>query len=320
MKDMKCFPIALAVVGRHLLLLIAVALILAMSGLMPTLAADAQRQVVDANGRAVDVPAKPKRVITLGIRDLDSALALGVKPVGTTAGRGQAGAPHYLADRVADVPVVGQFMQPSLGRIIELQPDLVLAGGIADKRMIEQLSRIAPTVVTYHLDDDWQTAFRRVAVALNRKQAADAYIGHYQARVSELRRELGARKGDTVSIVRWQPRGPSIMLSESFSSNVIGALGLERPASQQQPGRAHTPPLSLESLERIDGDWLFVGTLNGEGASALDTIRERPVFNNLDVVRSGHVVFVDGTLWTSGGGPLAVMAIMDDVQKAMLGS
>lgn len=50
-------------------------------------------QVTDATGTSVKVPAAPERVVALSEMDLDAALALGVKPVGLTAGRGQKGAP-----------------------------------------------------------------------------------------------------------------------------------------------------------------------------------------------------------------------------------
>ncbi len=46
------------------------------------------RQVSDAMGNTVNVPETPKRVITLSEIDLDTALALGVIPVGTINGRG----------------------------------------------------------------------------------------------------------------------------------------------------------------------------------------------------------------------------------------
>jgi ABC-type Fe3+-hydroxamate transport system substrate-binding protein len=54
------------------------------------------RQVTDADGKTQVLPAQPKRVVVLSKIDLDSALTLGLQPVGTVNGRGQSTLPRYL--------------------------------------------------------------------------------------------------------------------------------------------------------------------------------------------------------------------------------
>ncbi len=54
------------------------------------------RQVTDADGKTQVVPAQPKRVVVLSEIDLDSALTLGLQPVGTVNGCGQSTLPRYL--------------------------------------------------------------------------------------------------------------------------------------------------------------------------------------------------------------------------------
>jgi len=46
------------------------------------------REVVDAFGETVTIPANPQRIVVLSEIDLDIALALGVEPVGAVNGRG----------------------------------------------------------------------------------------------------------------------------------------------------------------------------------------------------------------------------------------
>ena len=67
--------------------------LLLVSQLLNTAAVADTRQIEDAFGHPVTVPSAPQRVITLSELDLDAALALGITPVGTINGRGQA-APH----------------------------------------------------------------------------------------------------------------------------------------------------------------------------------------------------------------------------------
>lgn len=277
------------------------------------------RTVTDASGTVVRVPAQPQRVVALSELDLDAALALGLRPIATLKGRGQGAAPRYLGERAEDIEIVGNFMQPSLGRLIELQPDLILAGGLPDNRLVQRLRAIAPTVVTYAIGDPWKTAFRSVAGALNRMPQYEAFMADYRARIERLRAVIGKPAETTVSIVRWNPRGPSFMLRDAFSSRVIGDLGLKRPPAQREPGVAHSRALSLEALHLLDGDWLFVGTLRGDGGAseAMGRVRRLPAFDALHAAQQGHVVVVDGSLWTSTAGPLAAMAILDDVAQAM---
>lgn len=284
------------------------------------LGAAESRQMTDVSGETVQVPAEPQRVVALSELDFDAALALGLQPVATLKGRGQDTAPHYLGERAADVAIIGNFMQPSLGKLVEIQPDLILAGGIPDSRLVARLRAIAPTVVTYERGADWKGAFRHVADTLNRMPEYEQFMRDYQARIEQLQGKLPDHADTTVSIVRWNPRGPSFMLRDSFASRVIRDLGFKRPEAQRKPGAAHSPSLSLEALHLLDGDWMFVGTLRGEGeaADAMAEVRALPAFDALDAAENDHVVVVDGSLWTSTGGPLAALAILDDVAAAMV--
>ncbi|HWW04184.1 iron-siderophore ABC transporter substrate-binding protein [Collimonas sp.] len=280
----------------------------------------AERAIVDAAGRAVRVPVQPQRVLALSEIDLDSLLALKIKPVGATNGRGQGGMPHYLGNAVSGLASVGNFGSPVLDLVIAAQPDLILVGSLPDPELLAQLSKIAPTVVSYKQGEDWQLALRRIAEVVGRPAQADALLSAYRRRAETLRGKLGAQANATVSVVRWNPQGPSYMLKDAFASLVLADLKMRRPAAQMQAGVAHSPPLSLEALSRIDADWLFVGTLNTSQANdALSAARQSPAFRQLGAVQKGHMVAVDGSLWTSPGGPLAALAILNDVEKAMLG-
>lgn len=272
------------------------------------------RTITDASGAEVVVPADPQRVIALSEQDLDALLALDVAPVGTVNGRGQQGPPAYLGEDAAGIEIVGDIGAPTTDKILELEPDLVLFGAPTDEAQVEQLRELVPaTVVTYNVDDDWKTAFRQTADAVNQADAAEAWLADYDAKVADAQGKLGDNSGATVSIVRWNPDGPVIMLHEAFSSLVVQDLGLVRPPTQQDPGFAHTDPLSLENLGRLDADWLFVGTLQPGSEEALSEARSTPAFAALGAVSNDRFVEVDGTLWTSRGGPLAALQVVDDV-------
>ncbi|MEO1287627.1 MAG: hypothetical protein AAFV93_07650, partial [Chloroflexota bacterium] len=89
-----------------------------------------------------------------------------------------------------------------------------------------------------------------------------------------------------------------------------------------QEGHAHSAPLSLETIEILDADWLFAGTLQatGDAADALADVFDNPLFQQLQVVQNEQVVVVDGSIWTSSGGPLAANLVLDVIEANLLGS
>ncbi|OPC83919.1 iron-siderophore ABC transporter substrate-binding protein [Embleya scabrispora] len=276
------------------------------------------RTVKDATGTTVQVPANPKRVVVLTQEDLDAVLALGVKPVGITNGQGLDKPPAYLADKVKGIEVIGNLLQPVMDKVIAAKPDLILAGDMQDTQMLGQLRKITPaTLVTMAPTDDWKLSFRGVGNAVNKLEQANKVITDYEAKAKKTGEDLTANKGAAVSIVRWNPNGPSWMEKRQFASGVALDMGLTRPKAQDKDGNAHTPALSLEKISEIDGDWLFLGTLTADGASALKEVQSKPAYKELNAVQKNHVVTVDGSVWSTRGGPLAADVVLGDIAKAL---
>jgi len=287
-------------------------------------AAATARLLTDAAGRAVEVPAHPARIVTLTELDLDSALALGLTPVGSVNGRGQLALPAYLADKSAGIESVGSLAEPSLEKIVALDPDLIIVGNPipAIEELMEELQQIAPVFVTWSAGQDWKTAFSQIGVVLNREADAETFLADYSQQAAAIKAQLPADRVTEASVARWMPDGPVVMIPTTFSSLVLADVGLTRPAAHVDIGGghgAHSEVISLEMLDVIDADWLFIGTLNPDGAAALDAAKENPLFLKLQAVQQGHVAAVDGTVWTSIGGPLAALAVLDDIEQALAG-
>lgn len=270
----------------------------------------------------VCIPENPERIVSITDSDTDAILALGVEPVGISNGRGQTTPPRYLAEYLPeDVTVVGDFFGPNLELVLELEPDVIFAAGLSNPDVLEQLNAIAPTVDTYVNGWEWQTHFAAVAEVLNKQEEAEAFIEAYEERIAELQETLGDKLDAEFIVARWSPDGPQIFAPITFVSHVLFDLGLTSPTDipGMEGGHSHSSPLSLESLGVIDVDWAFVGTLQAEGdaVTALEEAIENPLFQALEVVQNGQLFVVDGSLWTSSGGPLAVTLVLDTVEEAM---
>jgi iron complex transport system substrate-binding protein len=298
-------------------------------------ASGATRSVVDAEGTTVKVPEDVRRLVTLSEPTLDGSLALGVTPVGTTTGRGQSTVPHYLADDAGDIALLGGVAQPDFEAIAAAEPDLILVDGTSINNNPDAMSilrRIAPTVSTGYAGGDWRANFDLVADALDRTAEAEDVLAAYDQEVVEARAQLTAYADDTFSIVRWQGSSASLILTELPPGMALTDLGLRRPEAQDHPGRGHSEPVSLENLDQIDADYMFFGTLGGSSVGnadaggdsdvagaerALEAARQVPGFSGLEAVRADHVIPVDGSLWTSTGGPLLMSRIVTSVVEAL---
>ncbi|MBW4716877.1 ABC transporter substrate-binding protein [Saccharothrix obliqua] len=284
-------------------------------------AAEGPRTITDATGAQVTLPAQPKNVVALAETDLDAAIALGVTPIGASKSRQGDSVAGYLAAEVPGVKLVGEIVEPNLEAIAALdpKPDVILYGHFIepDPAQIADLNAIAPTVVTSLVKDDWKASLKGVANALNLSAKADEVIRDYDRKVKDTKDSLGANANAEVSLVRWNPQGPTYLQQQHFASTIVADLGLKRPRAQQTEGTGPSDPVSLEKLDVLDADWLFLGTLNADGASALEQAEANPTWTQLKAVRAKHVVTVDGVPWTSRGGPVAAGIVLDDIRKAL---
>ncbi|EZQ10521.1 ABC transporter substrate-binding protein [Acinetobacter sp. Ver3] len=272
------------------------------------------RQIEDALGRQVTIPVQPQRVVVLSELDLDSAIALGIKPIGSSYVRGQSNFPDYLKNETQQIASVGNFGQPSMEQILTLQPDLIIAGSMIDTQMINQLQQIAPTAVSFARGEPWKDSFKKVAHLLNKEQQAQKALEAYDQYAQEAQQKLHAQQGQSVSVIRWTANGPVYMLNDSFASQVLKDIGLTRPQHQQQPGASHTPPISRERFDQIDADWLIIGShLNAE--KQLAELEKLPEFQRLNAAKNKHYFVVDASMWTGIGGPHAARHAIDDVLK-----
>lgn len=295
------------------------------------------RVIEDVNYEPVAVPAQPQRVVTLSEPTLDGALALGVVPVGSVNGRGQSTMPNYLLDLAEGIPQVGSVAQFNFEAIAALEPDLILtyASGGNNPESVAIMEQIAPVYYVGYAGADWRTTFTNVANALNRGDQATQVLAEFDSLAADVGdRLVDAGYGDaTFSIVRWQGSNASLILKELPPGMALEELGLQRPPAQDREGRGHSEPISLENLADADADYMFFGTLGGSsvdnpvaGGSADISGAEQafaeaegvPGFRDLQAYRNDAIILVDGSLWTSTGGPILMTRIVEFVAETLL--
>ena len=295
---------------------------LAMLALSHNVLADAR--TIETLYGDVTVEGQPERVVTLYEGALDSAIAVGVQPIGAIITRGGQHVAGYIREAAGDIEIVGAPGETNLEAVLALQPDLILATRQTSKEQYQLLSLMAPTIVLdvpMFQQDTWKQELAGFARALGRESQADDVIARVEQRAKEVREQVTGRipeqQSDT-ALVRWMPQGPLVMSENLFSATVLASAGFAvEDGDIVKEGRPHSQPLSQENLALMDQSWIFLATINEDGREALDAARQAPAFQRLQANDNDRIVPVDGHLWTSASGPLAALAILDDIENAL---
>ncbi|WNI26925.1 iron-siderophore ABC transporter substrate-binding protein [Streptomyces sp. ITFR-16] len=266
----------------------------------------------------VEVPDAPKRVVVLDTAELDSALTLGVKPVGATHADVKSGFLDYLPkDRVAGIKDVGAMLTPNLESIAALDPDLILTSKVRHGDKYAELAKIAPTVMTESTGYPWKENFRVHADALGKKAEAKAVTDAYAAHVADVTKALGGKEkaaATEVGVVRFI-EGADIRIygKQNYIGTVLADVGLGRPAITDKAKDGFSYDVSPERIDLADADVLFHSTY-GDPVKAKETrTTGSGLWKNMSAVKSGRVFAVDDQLWIQGIGYTAADRILDEL-------
>ncbi|UVY83937.1 iron-siderophore ABC transporter substrate-binding protein [Brachybacterium sp. NBEC-018] len=265
------------------------------------------RSVEHARGTS-EVPADPQRVVVLEPVELDTAVALGVTPVGAAVASNVAGIPAYLG--VDGVEPVGTVPEPDLEAIAALKPDLILGTESRHSKLYDQLDAIAPTVYMASQADPWQENALLVGEALGQEEQAQALLDDHEQRCEEIKGELDLDEGTTANLIR--PRDEttlSLYGPTSFAGSALECVGLTIPDREWQDGLQ--ADLSPENILDARADHVLVTTADVEDESTIPA----SITQNAEAFPS--VTLVDTSYWVSGVGPKGGDLVLSDIEKIL---
>ncbi len=252
-----------------------------------------------------EVPNDPQRVVVLEPVELDTAVALGVTPVGAAVASNVAGVPAYLD--VEGVSPVGTVPEPDLEAIAALRPDLILGTESRHSKLYDQLSAIAPTVFMASQSDPWQQNALLVGDALGRAAKTQELLTAFTDRCAAIKDDF-ALDGKTANMIR--PRDEttlSLYGPTSFAGSALECVGLTIPAQDWKDGIQ--ADISPENVRSAAADYVFVTTTDVDDPSTIPAA----ITQNADAF--GSVTLVDTSYWVSGVGPKGRMRVVDDIER-----
>ena len=275
------------------------------------------------------VPNDPKRIITIPFIFLGNALALDVKPIGSTLPfreTTELTAPYlstetYLGNRTEGISNLGATHTPSIEKILRLEPDLILAWDLPNIRQIySRLAQIAPTVVVPYQFSNYRMHANFIAEILAKQEAAQQTKEHYHQRIKALKTALKDQcQNKEISVMgAFDTNNMYAYNQESFPGSILEDLELNRPAAQEViTSDGVIRNISEEELHLIDGDILFFLVFDKESTASFKALQESPLWQTLRAVQEGQVYLVDGDAWI-GANLLAADVVIDDLYKYLV--
>lgn len=259
----------------------------------------------------VTVEQEPRRVVALGWGDAETALALGVQPVGASdwLGYGGDGVGPWLEGAYDTAPTIVSTTETSPEAVAALRPDLILdtrSDGTDERH--DQLAQVAPVlgapqgVVAF--GTTWRQQLEMVGDALGRGEQAEAVRARTEAALDEVAAQHPGLDGATVAVGAYFDGGYGAYVTGDPRVDLLAGLGMENsPAVDALGDGSFYVDVSKERLDLLDADVTVVFPI---GADAADFTSD-PLYRTIPSVAAGRdVVLEDQTLtdaFSSGTAP-----------------
>ncbi|TCU44486.1 iron-siderophore ABC transporter substrate-binding protein [Curtobacterium sp. PhB146] len=243
------------------------------------------------------IDSQPKRVVALGWGDAETALELGVQPVGASdwLAFGGDGVGPWLKDAYTKSPKIIQTLEPSYEDILMLNPDLILdVKSSGDKDRYDKLSAIAPTVAipkggeNYLASTEQQTTM--IAKALGKESEGKKLLSGLDDAYAAARKAHPDFEGKTAVVGAYSSEGFGAYASTDSRSSFMKNLGFTIPSAiDKEAGKAFSVTLSDENLDLLDADLTLILPIYVDASKA----EADPLFQKVPSVEAGHYIVFD---------------------------
>jgi iron complex transport system substrate-binding protein len=269
----------------------------------------------------VTVDEEPQRIVALGWGDAETALALGVQPVGASdwLGFGGEGVGPWAEGLYDDAPEIIETLEPSFEAIAALEPDLILdVKSSGDAERYERLSSIAPTIGVPEGGDSYLTTsdqqVKMISAALGVPEKGEELIATIDDAFAAATAEHPEWEGLTAIAATKTSEGWGAYIEGSERVRFLERLGfVQSPeiAALETNAGGFSVDISTEQLDLLDADLVVAFPIFIETTEITDD----PLFQAVPAVADGRSVVIDGDLSAaySLGSTLATRYAIDTI-------
>ncbi|MFV0440638.1 MAG: ABC transporter substrate-binding protein [Lachnospirales bacterium] len=251
-------------------------------------------EYTDASGRTLSFEEAPENVVVDYLPLWESALMLGVTPVGA------GGADNYLGfwkpfdglDLSGTVDI-GQ-KETNLEVVTTLSPDVILTQtNDLENPEVDGYDAIAPTAVFGNeTKTNWRLSLREVGALLDLEEKAEEVIGEVDAILTEARANFDNQYQDETIIMTSLMSGDKLytVYRDDLYDKETG-LGLNTPEGFTTETKYTELP--LENLVGMNPDQIFINVFP-ENTAHYEELQQNPLWQSLDAVQNDNVYVIDG--------------------------
>lgn len=263
----------------------------------------------------VQIKQKPERVVALGWGDAETALALGVEPVGASdwLGFGGEGVGPWLKGAYNNPPTILGTMELDFEQIAALEPDLILdVRSSGDPERYKRLSEIAPTVGVPKGGDNYLTTYQQqvqmIAKALGKEEEGEKLLKDVENAFEEARKKYPQFSGKEVAVGAYTSQGWGAYVSGDIRVDFMKQIGFtnKKQIDDQSNGQFYIQ-VADENLELLDADLTVVLPIFVDKKE----VTNNALYQKIPSVMDGRSIIIEGdysNAFSAGTAPALIWA------------
>lgn len=267
-----------------------------------------------------EVPVNPTRVVVFDFGILDALDYLGVDVVGVA----KDSLPEYLSKfKDEKYESIGTLKEPSMEKIYELNPDLIIISG-RQADYYDELNKIAPTInlgvdsVDYF--GSFTTNMKLLGEIFNKENEVEIALDNIEKALSELNTAV-TEKGFN-ALVTLSNNGELSVYSENSRFGIVHQSFGFVPVDSTIEDSTHGVKASFEYVAETNPDYIFVvdrsAVAGGTGDTAAQELFNNEIIKRTDAYKNNRIVYLDAEVWyTSTGGIVSTEKMINEVMSSI---
>jgi len=243
--------------------------------------------VTDQMGREVVIKGVPERIISLTPANTEIVFALGLAD-------NLFGVTEYCEypPEAQEKEIVGDFASPSIEKVIELEPDLVLASTMHQEQVyrLEELE-IAVLVVEPWSVEELYDSISLVAEMTGTVTAGEDLIASMQERIEAVQDVVGTIDPEDRVKVYYEvysdplmSAGPGVFVNDIIT--LAGGINIFGDVDESYP------MISPEAVVEMQPEVILFPAVHGTSASVTDMVLDRPGWESIPAIKENRVYVV----------------------------